>query len=90
MMNRRRSNNVEAQCVNPMFANDIKCGENKKAVIMRAAWDLAKRAAKQFGGKAKEFFAESLKQAWAVLGKTEKTDNSYFINLQIKAGLRKA
>ena len=89
MMN-RRSNNVEAQCVSPMFANDIKSGESKKAVIMRAAWDLAKRAAQQFGGKAKEFFAESLKQAWTVLGKIEKTDNSYFVNLQIKAGLRQA
>lgn len=36
-----------------------------KSQIMSRAWEIAREAAAQFGGKAKEFFAESLRQAWA-------------------------
>lgn len=33
--------------------------------IMQNAWAIARKAAAQFGGKAREFFRDSLKMAWA-------------------------
>lgn len=33
--------------------------------VMKRAWEIAKAAVVQFGGKVKEYFAASLKQAWA-------------------------
>lgn len=41
---------------------------NLKAV-MKAAWELARAAAVNFGGKAREFFAASLKMAWTEVKK---------------------
>lgn len=38
--------------------------------VMVKAWEIAKEAVVKFGGKVKEYFAESLKIAWATL-KTE-------------------
>lgn len=36
-----------------------------KKQIMKRAWEIAKQGQKKFGGKVKEYFAESLKMAWA-------------------------
>lgn len=33
--------------------------------IMKAAWTIARKAARQFGGKPRPYFAEALRQAWA-------------------------
>lgn len=33
-------------------------------MVMKRAWEIAKEAAKKFGGKVKEFFAIALKMAW--------------------------
>jgi len=35
-----------------------------KSTIMIKAWDISKKAAVKFGGKAKDFFAESLHLVW--------------------------
>ena len=37
-----------------------------KSVLMKNAWTLAKEGAAKFGGKAVEYFAEALKEAWAI------------------------
>lgn len=36
-----------------------------KSSIMKRAWTIAKEAVKKFGGNVKEYFAQSLKLAWA-------------------------
>jgi hypothetical protein len=36
-----------------------------KKKVMQRAWELARQGVKQFGGKAKEYFPESLRMAWA-------------------------
>lgn len=36
-----------------------------KAQIMRRAWEIARGAVAELGGKVKEFFAEALRMAWA-------------------------
>lgn len=38
----------------------------KKQQIMKAAWEIARKGARQFGGSAKEYFAEALKLAWKI------------------------
>lgn len=43
----------------------------KKQIMVRA-WEIAKAAVAQFGGKAREYFAESLRIAWTE-AKTPKT-----------------
>ncbi|AKG36067.1 hypothetical protein [Paenibacillus durus] len=35
--------------------------------VMVRAWEIARRAAKRFGGKVREYIAMSLKQAWSEL-----------------------
>lgn len=42
---------------------------------MKRAWEIAKEAVKKFGGKVKEYFAESLKLAWSEI-KNEGNENS--------------
>ena len=37
-----------------------------KSVLMKNAWTFAKEGAAKFGGKAVEYFAEALKEAWAL------------------------
>lgn len=45
-----------------------------KANIMNKAWEIAKNAAKKFGGKAIEYIAGALKMAWEMAkGLSEKT-----------------
>lgn len=34
------------------------------AFVMKTAWKIARGAAKKFGGKAKDFLGESMKEAW--------------------------
>lgn len=36
--------------------------------VMRCAWKMAKRASIKFGGKASDFFLESLKIVWRMFG----------------------
>lgn len=36
-----------------------------KKQVMNRAWEIAKAAVVQFGGKAREYFAEALRMAWA-------------------------
>lgn len=38
----------------------------RNKMIMVNAWKIARRAAKKFGGKVVEYFAESLRMAWAM------------------------
>jgi Streptococcus thermophilus bacteriophage Gp111 protein len=38
----------------------------KMKVTMANAWEFARRGAKKFGGKVKEYLAEALKLAWAL------------------------
>lgn len=38
--------------------------------VMTRAWEIARRAAVQFGGKAKQYISESMKIAWAEVKKT--------------------
>lgn len=33
--------------------------------VMKRAWEIAKAAVEEFGGKVREYFGQSLKQAWA-------------------------
>lgn len=42
-------------------------GSNKKSPksVMNRAWEIARAAVAKFGGKVREYFAESLKLAWA-------------------------
>lgn len=50
----------------------------KKSVIMKNAWTIAKEAVNKFGGKAVEYFAQALKQAWSLaksLNGTKKYNN---------------
>lgn len=37
--------------------------------VMKNAWEIARNAVKKFGGNVKEYFAESLKLAWAAFKK---------------------
>jgi len=42
--------------------------------VMKKAWEIAKRGQEKFGGNVKEYFAEALKMAWAIVkGKVELT-----------------
>lgn len=35
--------------------------------VMKRAWEIAKEGQKKFGGKVKEYFAQALKMAWAIV-----------------------
>lgn len=35
-----------------------------RSQIMKAAWEIARRAANKFGGKAKQYISEALKMVW--------------------------
>ena|SRR5690625_2261788 len=37
--------------------------------VMKKAWEIAKEGQKKFGGKVKEYFAEALRMAWALVKK---------------------
>ena len=41
-----------------------------KKKVMQRAWQLARQGVKQFGGKSKEYFSESLRMAWQEAKKT--------------------
>lgn len=56
-----------------------------RSEIMKAAWSIARMAASKFGGKAKMYFAESLRMAWAKV-KSVVIVPSWFI--QKKLGFR--
>ncbi|WPK12218.1 hypothetical protein R6U77_00595 [Lysinibacillus louembei] len=45
--------------------------------VMIRAWEIAKEGAAKFGGKVREYFSESLKQAWSEF-KTRPVSNSMF------------
>ena len=52
-------------------------------MIMKRAWRIAKSAVKKFGGKAKQYFAEAMKMAWAEAKRTEEVlVPSWFIRKQ--------
>ena len=38
--------------------------------VMTRAWEIAREAVDNFGGKVKEYFSEALKMAWVEVGKT--------------------
>ena len=40
--------------------------------VMKKAWEIAKQGQKNFGGKVKEYFSESLKLAWSLAKKVTK------------------
>jgi hypothetical protein len=42
----------------------------KMKSIMQVAWNIAKKGAKKFGGKATDYIAESMKMAWAMYKNT--------------------
>ena len=45
---------------------EIKARQNNKQKIMKKAWSIAKKAAKDHGGKPSEFISCALKEAWAL------------------------
>lgn len=47
--------------------------------IMKRAWEIAKNAAAQFGGKAREYMAEALRMAWAETKGTAKQNRDDII-----------
>ena len=58
-----------------------------KKELMKNAWEIAKEAAKKFGGKAIEYIAGALKMAWA----TAKGGNTSVAKFQaVEAKMRKA
>lgn len=59
-----------------------------KAQIMEAAWEMARRGAKKFGGSAKQYIAESLKIVWARI-KSKVMVPSWFIGKKT-GGIRPA
>lgn len=52
--------------------------------VMKKAWEIAKDGAAKFGGKVKEYFAQSLKMAWAIA----KTQTGK-IEIELSGGSRK-
>ena len=46
----------------------------KMTNVMTRAWEIAKEGQKKFGGKVKEYFAQALKMAWALV----KKNSSFF------------
>lgn len=54
--------------------------------IMKAAWELARRGAKKFGGSAKEYFAEALKIVWTQVKKIVYVP-TWFINKKSFVGI---
>ncbi|EGU0149577.1 TPA: hypothetical protein KD853_004448 [Vibrio parahaemolyticus] len=52
-----------------------------KSEIMKTAWNIAKEAAARTGYKAKEFFSESLKMAWAMTKQEVKTIKERLVEL---------
>lgn len=58
-----------------------------KKKVMQRAWQLAKQGAKQFGGKAREYFAVSLRMAWAEI-KEESSMERKFDELIKKYNIR--
>lgn len=58
-----------------------------KKEIMKNAWEIAKEAVKNFGGKAIEYIAEAMKMAWAAA----KAGNTSLAKLQaVEAKMRKS
>ncbi|GGN67657.1 hypothetical protein GCM10007971_38680 [Oceanobacillus indicireducens] len=45
--------------------------------VMTKAWEIARNGQKKFGGKVKEYFAEALKMAWAIIKKGVKEVAEY-------------
>lgn len=60
-----------------------------KKKVMQRAWQLAKQGAKQFGGKAKEYFAISLRMAWAEIKEESamKEKESIYIMGTVRRGI---
>lgn len=55
--------------------------------VMKRAWEIAKAGQQKFGGKVKEYFAESLKLAWAEVKKgVKKSINEVAEMIQNKLG----
>ncbi|EJC6782337.1 hypothetical protein MX824_003897 [Vibrio parahaemolyticus] len=52
-----------------------------KSEVMKTAWNIAKEAAERTGYKAKEFFSESLKMAWAMTKQEVKTIKERLVEL---------
>jgi len=38
-----------------------------KSKLMKKAWDIARKAMKNFGGKVREYLSESLRTAWSIM-----------------------
>lgn len=53
-------------------------------VLMKNAWATAKNGAKKFGGSAKEYFAEALKQAWKLKRQFEGLEKGMERVLEVK------
>src|SRR5690625_2402189 len=43
--------------------------EMTNTMVMRSAWDIARKGQSRFGGSVKEYFAEALRIAWAIIKK---------------------
>lgn len=59
--------------------------------VMKKAWELAKEAVKNFGGKAKQYISEALKEAWKIIknGVVEMKREHGFKVSEIKKGTEK-
>lgn len=52
--------------------------------VMKKAWEIAKEGAVKFGGKVKEYFAASLKMAWAQVKNETGAINAQNVNVTIE------
>lgn len=52
--------------------------------VMTKAWEIARKGAKKYGGSVKQYFAEALKMAWAIVKQTATT-----VTIQLAEGSRK-
>jgi hypothetical protein len=58
--------------------------------IMRKAWQLAKAGADRFGGKAREYLGQSIRQAWAMFRSMQKSNHPLAQSLNVATVLLSA
>lgn len=67
-MIRRKATTSSSPVINALWIRDLTTLTGKKLfrAVMEAAWDLARRGAKAFGGSSKDYIASAMQAAWAV------------------------
>ncbi|OCP10925.1 hypothetical protein BC374_17800 [Ensifer sp. LC13] len=57
---------------------------------MRKAWQLAKAGAERFGGKAREYLAEAIREAWVMFRELPQKSHPLAVTLELAASLAKS